>query len=121
MCVFLFSGVIHEYIIYITFKKFSGDHMKFFFLQGLAVLIEYRLKHQLALPKPISFLLTFIFNGITAGYLIQAWLPYFIRKQLLKYSLTDFIIRNFVCVNNIKITSNNDLCPTIVYLLLNCN
>jgi hypothetical protein len=94
MCVFFFSGVIHEYIVYITFGKFSGDQIKFFLFQGLAVLIEHAFKHQLHIPKPISFLLTFIFNGITAGYFIQPWLSLFIKKQTLKYSLIDFVKRN---------------------------
>jgi len=97
MCVFLLSGVMHEYMVYITFDKFSGDQIKFFFLQGLAVLIEYTLKQQfsqLSIPKSIGFLLTFIFNGITAGYFLKPWIPYFHRNQTLKYSLIDFIIRN---------------------------
>ncbi len=94
MCVFLFSGIMHEYTVYITFNEFSGDQIKFFLLQGLAVLIENLFKHQLYIPKSIGFLLTFIFNGITAGYFLKPWIPYFHRNQTLKYSLIDFIIRN---------------------------
>jgi hypothetical protein len=97
MCVFLFSGIIHEYIVYITFNKFSGDQIKFFLLQGLAVVIEHALKHQfkqLYIPKPIGFLLTFVFNGITAGYFAQPWISYFRRKNTFKYSFIDFVIRN---------------------------
>jgi len=97
MSVFLFSGVIHEYLVYITFNKFSGDQLKFFFLQGLAVLIEYGVKqkcNQLSIPNSIGFLLTFIFNSITSGYFLKPWIPYFKEKQTLKYSLTNFIVRN---------------------------
>lgn len=97
MCVFLFSGIIHEYMDYITFNKFSGNQIKFFLLQGSAVVIERILKHQfrhVSIPKPIGFLLTFVFNGITAGYFIQPWIPYFCRKHTLKYSFIDFLMRN---------------------------
>jgi hypothetical protein len=97
MSVFLFSGIIHEYMVYITFNKFSGDQIKFFFLQSLAVIIEYVLKqkfNQLFIPNSIGFLLTFIFNSITSGYFLKPWIPYFKEKQTLKYSLIDFIIRN---------------------------
>jgi hypothetical protein len=93
MCVFFFSGIIHEYTVYITFRKFSGDQLKFFLLQGLAVVIEYALKRQFGqinIPKSIMFLLTFVFNGITAGYFIKPWISYFDKNQKLKYSFIDF-------------------------------
>ncbi|CAF3632010.1 unnamed protein product [Rotaria sp. Silwood1] len=96
MCVFLFSGIVHEYYTYVAFSKFSGNQIIFFLLQGLAVCIEYILKrqfHQIYIPKSISFLLTFIFNGITAGYFMQPWISYFVKRQAFKYSLMNLIIR----------------------------
>jgi hypothetical protein len=99
MSVFVFSGIVHEYTVYITFNQFSGDQIKFFFLQGLAVFIEHALKqqfHQLCTSKSIGFLFTFIFNGITLGYFIKPWIVYFKRQQTLKYSLIDFLIRNLL-------------------------
>ncbi|CAF1374590.1 unnamed protein product [Adineta steineri] len=97
MCVFLVSGIMHEYTVYITLNKFSGDQIKFFLLQGFAVLIESAVKQQspqFYIPKPIGFFLTFIFNGITAGYFIQPWIPFFYDKKILKYSFINFVIRN---------------------------
>jgi hypothetical protein len=85
-------------MFFIATEKFSGDQIKFFFLQGLAVLIEHALKQQfpqLYIPKSIGFLLTFIFNGLTSGYFLKPWIPYFNKKQTLKYSLINFMIRNF--------------------------
>ena len=98
LCVFLFSGIIHEYAVYITFGTASGDQIKFFVIQGAAVSLEYVLKYQFHLfhiPNSISFLFTFIFNGITAGYFIQPWVSYFNTKQTFQYSLIGFIMRNF--------------------------
>ncbi|CAF1288459.1 unnamed protein product [Adineta steineri] len=97
MCVFLVSGIMHEYTVYITLNKFSGDQIKFFLLQGLAVLIESAFKQQFPqfyISKPIGCVLTFIFNGITAGYFIQPWIPFFCDKKILKYSFINFVIRN---------------------------
>ncbi|CAF1687329.1 unnamed protein product, partial [Adineta ricciae] len=77
MCVFLFSGVTHEYFVYITFEKFSGDQITFFLCQGIAVVVEHALKQQfpqLYIPKPVGLLFTFIFNGITAGYFLRPYI-----------------------------------------------
>ncbi|CAF2791469.1 unnamed protein product [Rotaria sp. Silwood2] len=96
MCVFLFSGIVHEYYTYVAFEKFSGDQIIFFLLHGLAVCIEYLFKrqfHQVYIPKSIGFLLTFIFNGITAGYFMQPWISYFVKRQAFKYSLMNLIVR----------------------------
>lgn len=96
MCVFLFSGIIHEYNVYVTFEKFSGYQIAFFLLQGFAVCIEYTIKHKfrrIVIPKSIGFLITFIFNGITASYFMQPWLPFFSQKQTFKYSLLELLIR----------------------------
>lgn len=96
MCVFLFSGLMHEYVIYITIHKFSGDQMKFFLLQGLAVVLEHAIKPQintLSMPKFLSFILTFLFNGITSGYFLRPWITYFKKREILKFSLINFLIR----------------------------
>lgn len=97
MCVFLFSGLMHEYVVYVTINQFSGDQIKFFLLQGLVVLVEHTFKHQfdqLSIPNSMSFLLIFIFNGITSGYFLRPWIIYFKRKETLKYSLINFIIQH---------------------------
>jgi hypothetical protein len=96
ICIFIFSGLMHEYFVYVTFQKFSGDQVMFFFIQGLAVLVETVLKHLLRryhVPKSAGFVITFIFNGITAGYFIQPWISYFNQKQKLKYSVVDLLMR----------------------------
>ncbi|UJR09467.1 hypothetical protein I4U23_013705 [Adineta vaga] len=99
MCVFLFSGLIHEYFVYITFNKFSGDQIKFFLYQGFAVVIEHAFKQQfphLYIWKPFGFILTFVFNGIIASYFLQPWIPFFQRKHAFKYSLINLVIRNIL-------------------------
>jgi hypothetical protein len=98
ICIFVFSGIMHEYFVYVTFRTLSGDQLIFFVLQGLAVIVEYLLKHilrRIHVPKTIGFIITFVFNGLTAGYFIQPWLSYFNRRQKLKYSVIDFVLRNF--------------------------
>ena len=102
MCVFLVSGLMHEYTAYITFNQVSGDQMKFFIFQGSAVLIEQVFKRQfpqLSLPKSLSFLLTFLFNGITSGYFLKPWIAFFKQYPTLKYSFVDFLRRSLL---NIK-------------------
>lgn len=88
---------MHEYFVYVTFHKFSGDQVTFFVIQGLAVLVEAVLKHLLRryqVPRSAGFVITFIFNGITAGYFIQPWISYFNQRQKLKYSVVDLVMRN---------------------------
>ena len=88
---------MHEYFVFVTFHKFSGDQVIFFFVQGLAVLVETaltRLLRRYHVPNSVGFVITFIFNGITAGYFIQPWLTYFNQKQKLKYSVIDLFLRN---------------------------
>lgn len=96
MCVFLFSGLIHEYTAYIVLEQASGDQMKFFVLQGLAVLIEqifHRQFPRLILPRSLCFLLMFFFNGITSGYFLRPWIVHFQTYPTLKYSWVDFLRR----------------------------
>lgn len=95
MSVFLFSGIVHEYIDYITFNKISGNPMKFFFLQGLAVLIEHIFKQifpRLYIPKFIGFICTLIFNGITAGYFLKPWIVYLKIYPTSKYSFIRILL-----------------------------
>ena len=97
ICIFIFSGLMHEYFVYVTFHKFSGDQVTFFVIQGLAVLVEAVLKHLLRpyqVPRSAGFVITFTFNGITAGYFIQPWISYFNQRQKLKYSVVDLLVRN---------------------------
>ncbi len=97
MCVFLFSGIVHEYMDYITFNKISGNPMKFFFLQGFAVLIEHIFKQifpRLYIPKFIGFIFTFLFNGITVGYFLKPWIVYLKKNPTLKlkYSFVEILL-----------------------------
>lgn len=99
MCVFLVSGLMHEYTAYVTFNQISGDQMKFFIFQGSAVLIEQicqRQFPQVFIPKSLSFLLTFLFNGITSGYFLKPWIAFFRPYPTLKYSFVDFLRRNLL-------------------------
>ena len=96
--VFIFSGFIHEYFVYVSFHRFTGDQITFFAIHGLAVIIEAILKHLIhpyRIPKSIGFLLTFVFNGLTAGLFIKPWLVYFNQKQTLKYSFVNCFSKQF--------------------------
>ena len=96
MCVFLFSGITHEYYVYITFGNFTGDQITFFLCQGVAVVLEHALKRkypQLYMPKPVGLLFTFVFNGITAGYFLRPYMGFFSRRYIFKYSLINLIVQ----------------------------
>ena len=89
---------MHEYFVFITFNEISGDQMKFFIFQGLAVLTEYALRYyfqHLAIPNAVGFLFTLIFNGITSGYFLKPWIVCFQQNPKLKYSFIDFIVQSF--------------------------
>ena len=93
MCVFVFSGLMHEYTAYVVLHQISGDQMKFFILQGSAVLIEQLFKQrcrQWILPKPLAFLFMFFFNGITSGYFLRPWIVHLQTYPKLRYSWIDF-------------------------------
>lgn len=99
ICVFFFSGVVHEYFVYVTFGKISGDQIMFFVIQGLAVIVEYLMRralHGRHVPNLLGFIVTFLFNGLTAGYFIQPWISYFNQGQKLKYSVIDAMLRKLV-------------------------
>lgn len=96
LCVFIFSGLVHEYPVYIVWNRLSGSQMQFFVCQGLAVIAEHALRHRFPrayVPKPVGWALTFVFNGITAGYFLQPWMAYFEQKHLSQYSLIHTLLR----------------------------
>lgn len=77
LCVFIFSGFIHEYIAFVSMRQITGDQMKFFLLQGLSVLVEQYLKQRFNLTNSFCLILTWFWMIFTSKYFFRPWLIYF--------------------------------------------
>ncbi|CAF0955621.1 unnamed protein product [Didymodactylos carnosus] len=97
MAVFLFSGIIHEYIVYGAFQIITGEQLLFFTMQGIAVNIEHVLvkKCNVTMPNWLGFLLTFLFNGITGIYFVRPWVKS-LRLIKMKFSIIDAVYHGFL-------------------------
>jgi hypothetical protein len=66
---FALSGLLHEYLYAVTFRRVSGYFLAFFLLQGVAALLTRRVKPAVPLVIP-SVGLTFAFNTVSAVLLL---------------------------------------------------
>lgn len=87
LLVFLVSGIVHEYYIFVAFGRITGDQLKFFLVQSFFVILEKRIEKKIFSSKIFGFCLTFILNGLTASFFIEPWIEFFGRGETLKYSL----------------------------------